>query len=328
MTSERQDGVETTTATERYLWDRSGPGDPEIEGLEQVLGAMRHDEDRAAERRPDPAALRLRGRGWMPLAAAVAVAAAGAWLLVDPGADRAAFEVTALAGFAKIDDDPMAGDGRLAVGSWLETDAASQVRVEVADIGSVTVHPNSRIGLLETGESAVHRLQLDRGRIDAFILAPPRLFFVNTPSAVAVDLGCEYRLEVDESGNGTLEVTLGLVALEDGVYGTTVPMHARCRLRAGFGPGLPFFGDASKAFRDAVEQFDRGEDRDAAVTAILAQSRPRDTLTLWHLLPRVDDNARVVDRIEKLGGLPDGLSVEQARALDPAMLAYWWVGEK
>ena len=36
--------------------------------------------------------------------------------------------------------------------------------------------------------------------MSARIWAPPRLFYVNTPSAVAEDLGCAYTLEVDDLG--------------------------------------------------------------------------------------------------------------------------------
>jgi hypothetical protein len=38
------------------------------------------------------------------------------------------------------------------------------------------------------------------------IWAPPRLFFVDTPSAVAADLGCSYTLEVKDDGAGVLRV--------------------------------------------------------------------------------------------------------------------------
>jgi hypothetical protein len=51
-----------------------------------------------------------------------------------------------------------------------------------------------------------HRLALDHGAIEARIWAPPRLFFVETPSARAVDLGCVYTLEVDRAGAGRLSV--------------------------------------------------------------------------------------------------------------------------
>ena len=67
--------------------------------------------------------------------------------------------------------------------------------------------------LLET-QPTEHRLELARGKMSARIWAPPRLFFVDTPSAVAADLGCAYTLEVDDQGASLLQVTSGWVALE------------------------------------------------------------------------------------------------------------------
>ena len=100
----------------------------------------------------------------------------------------------------------------LAVGDYLETDAASRARITVANIGNVEIEPNSRVKLVDTNPEQ-HRLSLERGVLQAKISAPPRLFIVDTPSAAAVDLGCEYKLEVDKAGNSTLAVTRGFVSL-------------------------------------------------------------------------------------------------------------------
>jgi hypothetical protein len=180
---------------------------------------------------------------------------------------------------------------------------------------------------VETSAHRIHRLQLARGRIDAFITAPPRLFLVDTPSAVAVDLGCAYTLEVDETGEGSIAVTLGLVALERDGLTSTVPMDAVCRIRGGQGPGLPVFADARPGLRRAVERFDAGGDPvEAAVPDLLRESRRRDTLTLWHLLPRVDagNRPRVVERIVDLAGMPDDLELQRVVELDRAALDRWF----
>jgi hypothetical protein len=122
------------------------------------------------------------------------------------------WQVARLDGKPRIGSSSIGQTGNLAVGQWLETDASSRARIDVADIGYLEVAANSRIGLLKTG-SKEHRLSLERGRIHARIWAPPRLFFVETPSATAVDYGCEYTLDVDDSGNSLLNVTEGWVSL-------------------------------------------------------------------------------------------------------------------
>src|SRR5262249_60943740 len=103
----------------------------------------------------------------------------------------------------RVDARALGARGRLVVGQWLETDGSSRARVRVGAIGEVVVDPDTRLRLLEATASA-HRLSLARGKVHAAILAPPRLFFVETPSAVAVDLGCAYTLEVAPQASALL----------------------------------------------------------------------------------------------------------------------------
>jgi hypothetical protein len=82
------------------------------------------------------------------------------------------------------------------------------------------------------------------------------------------------------------------------------------------GPGIPYFDDAPESVKQAGT---------APLSVVLAESRVRDTLTLWHLLSRVDDGARalVYDRIAALTPVPAGVSREQALKLDPETLRRW-----
>ena len=75
----------------------------------------------------------------------------------------------------------------------------------------IALEPNTRVQLVEA-RGREHRMSLERGTIHARIWAPPKLFFVKTPSATAVDLGCEYTLQVDDAGAGLVHVVLGWVA--------------------------------------------------------------------------------------------------------------------
>ncbi len=149
---------------------------------------------------------------------------------------------------------------------------------------------------------------------------------MNTPSAVAVDLGCAYALAVDEAGDGMLEVTLGWVALEGDDRVVTVPESAACHLYAGRGPGAPWFVDATPALQSAVERFETTSEANHALDVILAEARPRDALTLWHLLARVRDTRRpdLSGRLVEMVGLPPGVTVNGVMNLDPSMLAAWW----
>ena len=202
---------------------------------------------------------------------------------------------------------------RIAAGEWIETDSGSRATVKVGEIGSVEIAPNTRVRVV-TARPDEHRLALARGEILAKITAPPKLFFVDTASGVAVDLGCEYTLNTNEDGLGLLRVTKGWVSFQWKGVESLVPAGASCRIRPLVGPGIPYFDDAPPS----LQQGD-------SLSLILADARVRDTLTLWHLLSRVEpqDRARVYDRIAALTPVPAGVSRERALQLDPETLNRW-----
>lgn len=239
---------------------------------------------------------------------------------------RPSWVVTSVAGSPVVDAKRLTKTGELEVGDWLETDATSRASLKVADIGQVEVGPDSRVRLVET-KMTEHRLELQRGQISARIWAPPRLFYVNTPTAVAEDLGCAYTLEVDESGASLLRVTHGWVALQREGRESIVPAGAACATRQGTGPGTPYFEDAAPEFVSALARFDFEGGGPEALAAVLTAARRQDTLTLWHLLPRVEgaERARVYERMTELSAPPSSVTRDAVLALDPVALDAWRV---
>src|SRR5262249_6334654 len=216
------------------------------------------------------------------------------------------------------------GDRSLSAGSLIETASNETARISAIEIGNVDLEPNTPVRLVDTRVTE-HRLALDRGTIHATIYAPPRLFFVDTPSAEAIDLGCAYTLNVDDQGRTFLKVTLGWVALVRGGLESYVPIGAMCQTRPGIGPGTPYFADASSGFVSALEKFDfEGEDEEH-LKAVLSTARARDTFTLWHLIQRVDETKRqeVLNRMVKLVGMPKGVTSAGIMKLDKQMLELW-----
>ena len=234
------------------------------------------------------------------------------------GSRLPSLEVHSLDGAPLLAQSRLEGRGRLQVGEWLETDSSARAQINIADIGKVEVEPNSRIGLINTRESE-HRLKLVRGRIQAQVTAPPRIFVIETPAATAVDLGCAYVLDVDESGSGLLRVTSGYVLLEDKGRESFVPAGAACETRPE-GPGVPYFEKSSEMFKKALRAYSSG-DR-SALKSLLTSAERHDTLSLWHLLPRVngEDRAQVYDRMAELYGPPGDCTREGLLKLDRRML--------
>jgi hypothetical protein len=292
-------------------------------------------QNRLAENRTNIIAARKQSafKAWRPgfagaLACLVLVAAFGA-LWIYTRESRPFWEVARLNGAPRIGSSRIDETGRLRVGQWLETDGDSRAKIEVGSIGQVEIDPNTRVRLVET-KPTEHRLELARGKMSARIWAPPRLFFVDTPSAVAADLGCAYTLEVDDNGSGLLHVTSGWVALQLKDRESMVPAGATCATRRGIGPGTPYFDDSSDIFRQALAKFDFEPGNNTwskipTLDLLLMDARPRDTLTLWHLMSRVEgnDRARVYDRMAALMPPPAGVTREGVLQLNEEMLQLW-----
>jgi FecR protein len=307
--------------TEEYLWSGGGEPDAETARLERLLAPLRHrrplrlPEDLAGRRsrRSDPRVL---------FVAAAAVVLALASVIRSSGPPGGSWDVARVEGSPRLASRPMGATGRLREGQWLETDERSRASIRIGTIGRVDVGPRSRVRLLRAAPDD-HRLGLAEGVLHAVVTAPPRFFFVETPSAVAVDLGCAYTLEVDEHGGGRLHVASGYVALEKGGRETLVPAGAVSTLLPGRGPGLPYFEDAPAALAGSVSRLENGDA--TALEGVLTGARARDTLTLWHLLAWVGhaERDRVYGRMATLSPPPAGVTREGILALHPAMLQAW-----
>jgi ferric-dicitrate binding protein FerR (iron transport regulator) len=318
-----------------YLFDKQGETDPEVARLEQLLGGHAHREPlRAPVERPARSVARRR---WTMAAATtvLAVAATVAFVFTRPDPEPTPMEAAAVVcgpdgpGFAFATEGgevrcagAAAGSGVLPIGEWLETSAEVSARLEIADIGDLTVHGGSRVRLVGTG-SDEHRLELAEGRVSALVVAPPRLFVVDTPGASAVDLGCAYELAVDGEGRTHLQVTAGAVSLEGhGLVAYVAAGNEVVAVRER-GPGTPIAIDATKPLRDAVARFDAGDP--AALDELLAVADQRDSFTLWNLLGRTEGEARsaVYRRLDSIHPHPE--SVPERDILDgqPAALEAW-----
>lgn len=323
-----------------YLWDRSGRPDPDVAALESVLSELRHRGGPLALVPPAPSRQApARTRSWrslavpLALAASIAVMVAGTWFArPQRGAPAAAvsagsWKAAPVSGSARVASEPIEAEVHVPPGRWLETGPGASARLSAGEIGTLRVGPLSRLRVVSDAPGE-HRLALARGSLDAFIWASPRQFFIETPSAVAVDLGCAYRLEVDEDGTGRLRVTLGWVGFELDGRESLVPRGAMCTTRPGRGPGTPHFEDASADFRAALASLDDGGAPAAAdvLDRLLREARPRDALSLWHLLSRLDrlSAAKVYDRLATLAPPPPQASKDLVLAGDRPALDAWW----
>ena len=318
-----------------YLWEASGQPDPEIARIEQLL--LRYRQTTPPRALPPLE----RARRWELLlwsrtfrASAFAAAAAFLLLVVCPWAVRRvaypgdSCHALCLMGKPHINGRTLETTADLRAGGLVETDGASQAEIRIGLVGRVTLHPNSRMRMVEMRHGR-YRMALERGKISARTLAPPFTFVVDTPGPTAYDVGCAFTLETDEHGSGLLRVTSGWVQLELDDRQILIPAGAASLLRPGGNLGTPYFEDASESFRAALERLDFGPQdpasRDAALAGLLAAARPRDVFTFQEMLRTAsgDGRRRLVDRGIELVPSPPGVTRAGLLRGDDAMVSAW-----
>ena len=297
-----------------YLWDRSGPPDPEVERLEQTLAPLRYRHRTGVA----PQARRQTHRWWAAAAAAL-LAAVAAWQAgVQPGPPTG-WQVAGLEGRVRIGREDALVSMAVRSGQVLRTGRDSEITLQADAMGQIDLGADS-----ELRAASGRQMELDRGQLHAFIWSRPGEFQVETPSARAIDLGCEYTISVSRAGDGLLRVSRGWVAFRFEGHESFIPAGAACLTRKRQGPGIPYFEDAPEALRQSLGAFEAGDA--GALTDVLQAARPRDGLTLWHLLTRVapGDRARVYDRFAALVEVPSDVSRDGVLRLDAQMIDRCW----
>ena len=322
-----------------YLWDRSGPADPEIARLESVLapyGLRTERGVRIAATSPRAQAMHVRRRPRWRIALASAAAVAmiavgiGGWYrhrLQWP--EGQAWQLSAVNGETRIDGRAAAGTKSLAPGSVLETGEGGSASMRAARIGQVVLGENSRFTLVET-RSGRHRLKLEHGSLWARVWAPPGALGVSMPTAEVLDLGCEFVLKTDAAGIGQLTVRSGWVQIDNWQWEILVPQNARVELRGKQMPGTPYDLGASAAFVAALREIDaqgRAAAADGdAVRRLVAASRRQDAISLVSLLrqyPQLGEGP-LFDRTAQFMPADAVVTREDFRARGADALNPWW----
>jgi hypothetical protein len=324
-----------------YLWDRSGPVDPVVAELEQRLSVLAHQRPLAAgraesvdasPRRPWSSAAApivssaarvaptpRRGRRWLPAMAMAALAALALWQFL-------AWRLTWPVGEAW----PVRDAAPLIVGEPRTFDEATGV-VAVARLGDLRPVPGTTVTLRATG-SRWHALDLARGALDVRLWAPPGLVRVRTPAGDVIDLGCVFRVDVEDSGVARVRVDSGWVQLDNPHGESLVPAGASSLMRADARPRVAVFDDAPAAFRAGVRDFESGgetagatRDGEALARAFSVHARRRDMLTLLTLAARSSGETRavLVTRAAALAPPPEGISVAAVAGGDDGPLWAW-----
>ena len=315
------------TKPDDYLWDPSADPDPDIARLEQLLAPLRHhaplDE------------LRLRRKRARRVSVFVAVATTVAamlavvvwWSSSHPGSSQFAcaattgFKFTAKGGDVSCGDASLAS-GELPIGTTLDT-GSHEAELSIADIGTAQLGINTRVRLDHTSAKR-HQLFLEQGHLHARVSAPPRIFAVATPSAQVTDLGCEYALDIDTAGAGSIHVVTGKVELETGSGAVVVvPAGSHARLLQGRRASVPLSDQAGARIEAAVRDLEGGVTD--ALAGVLAAATIDDVVTVANLAVIVPaaHKRQVLQRLAELVPAPQGLTIDEALA-DRTMFEMWF----
>lgn len=312
-----------------YLWDRSGAIDGEVERLEMLLAPYRMEErpleirTRAAE--PEKAQI------WrFAFAMAACAVTALALLLYDT------YNNPPSNGWQFVAEDGQAHgrelrSGLLRVGESIQTTTGERVTIRVASIGEVELRDQSQVKLVENREGR-QRLAMEFGTLHARIYAPPAVFVVDTPAARAIDLGCEYTLNVDRTGAGHLSVDLGWVQLEYSGEQSLVPRGMVAEIAPGGLITPAYHPDATTSFKKALIVWSTddqltSQQRSDLLRQVLNEARHQDSLTIVNLFRRANsDNERamIFDRLNQLVPAPAGINRDDVIADKHNALNPWW----
>jgi hypothetical protein len=308
-----------------YLWDRSGPSDVEVERLERLLGRYRLETLPPLRVTPAPPI-----RVWMWAAAAclaIAVSVLGYRIYRQHRASTC--EIASVRGAVRVNNAAVHQSASLKAGDRIEVGGDGEARIRVGTIGEIVVGPESLLSLTQFDRR--RRFMLERGSIEAGIIAAPYVFVIDTPFATAYDLGCAYKLEIAPEGDGRIEVTSGWVVLQNSETESLVGAGTIAEIRRGQAPGIPVRSAAFAAFSTEVRTIsfdDSPQARMQALMAILPNTTKEDVIMLVNLLWHVDPAGRgaVFDRLASFYPPPPGVTREQIVAGNWNLIRQWWTG--
>lgn len=309
-----------TKPDDDYLWDKSGD-DPEVARLEALLSPLAH--------RAPLDELRLKRRSIKPFVVAGALAAAAIVAVIiwpRSGGDGVNCLGPGMV-FQSADKVSCNGDslarGVLPINGLLKT-GAHEAELTIANIGTAKLSPNTVVRLDQTTVGKRHQLFLQEGKMHAKVIAPPKIFAVATPSADVIDLGCEYTIEIDARGAGTISVQNGRVELETGNGAVVLaPAGTHARLLPGRRASLPVIDSAGPQLTAAVAELEAGAPD--AIPHLLAAATKADAITIANLARTVTVAQRrtVLDALTRLVPAPACATVDEVLA-NHDLLEIWY----
>ena len=211
--------------------------------------------------------------------------------------------------------------GELAENDIIETDAISRIVIQVPDVGSINLEPNSKIQRLPA-----NKIQLLSGILSANKKGASKLLTLVVPGAEIKDyfLGGQFTLAVNEENITTVNVNDGWTTIVKNELETLLLPNHTCRIIPDSGIGLPYLNTSTSAFVEAVNNFCfTSPNNEEALISVLTKAELNNSVTLWNLMKRVTRKQRdmvIYTMFGLLGDPPIGVTDEGLRTLNAEML--------
>lgn len=192
------------------------------------------------------------------------------------------------------------------VGDWIQTDSISSVVLKIANVGDVSIEPNTKVRFIQSDDN-VSRIEVMYGTVNTSTSQADK-FILQSSNMKVQDKGGSYSFKVDDKGNGVIYVNNGIANIESGDKSAVVTDGKFCYYKPEYGVGIPFRKDSKPEFQNALYNYDFNNGGVNSVYYAIANAMPEDYSSLLNLIPRVDDKTKylVYNKLGKLA--PQALS--------------------
>jgi len=192
------------------------------------------------------------------------------------------------------------------VGDWIQTDNESAVILKIANVGDISIEPNSKVRFIQSDDN-LSRIEISYGTVNTSTSQADK-FILQSNNMKVQDKGSSYSFKVDDKGNGVIYVNNGIANVESGNRVSVVPEGKFCMYKPEFGVGIPFRKDATPEFQNALFQYDFNNGGNNAIYSAIASATAEDYYSLLNLIPRVDEKTKylVLNKLDRI--TPKGVS--------------------
>lgn len=208
-------------------------------------------------------------------------------------------------------------------GDVISTNNESSAAVDIVGIGRINIFGNTSFTRLEEDNGA----ELHYGKMMINTLKSDDNLHIAIPEAIieGLELGSRYSVFVNPSGNSDIQLEKGWLLVKSGSHEIIFPQKYNLRVVNGSGVSLPYYSESSSLLVSLVEEYLFNGNESIKLNSILESSTEKEAITLWNLLPRVNEDQRgvVYEKLYELVPHTSDISRDDVLSLEKSFLQTW-----